>query len=234
MTPPPATRAPPLAARRNDFAISTSVNCGLPDDFGAGEEVSDLDRGVLRRIGAVHGVGLHRFGEVLADGSRGGIGRVGGAHDLAIPGDGALAFQHLHHHRARGHERAKAFEERPLLVHAVEVFGLAAGHPDALLGHNAQALVFEPGVDLAGQVPSGGVRLDDRESAFDGHVTLLAVCIERVGAPYKRRVLSRQAGWTGAAGVLNAAAPCFLSTTSPSATASPCCSTPPPRPLPTA
>ena len=41
-----------------------------------------------------------RFGEFLADGARRGIGGVGRAHHFAVLGDGALAFQHLHHHRA--------------------------------------------------------------------------------------------------------------------------------------
>ena len=65
-------------------------------------------------------------------------------------------------------------EERPRLVHAVELLGLLAAHPDALLGDDPQALLLEPGVDLAGQVPAGRVRLDDREGAFDGHGIALA------------------------------------------------------------
>jgi hypothetical protein len=50
---------------------------------------------------------------------------------------------------------------------------LMAAHLEALLGDDAQALVLEAGVDLAGQVPAGRVRLDDGERAFDGHKSLI-------------------------------------------------------------
>ena len=39
---------------------------------------------------------------------------------------------------------------------------------DAALGDDAQAGALDHGVDRAGQVAAGGVRLDDREGAF-GH-----------------------------------------------------------------
>src|SRR4029453_17475574 len=163
-----------------------------------------------------------------------GVGRVGSRHGLAVLGDGALAFQDLHDDRAGGHEFAEVLEERPLLVDAVERLGLLLAHPDATLGHDAQALLLEPGVDLAGQVPAGRVRLDDRESAFDGHKSLFSVCFQRVGAPYRREVPHRQAGWIEAFRVLNAAAPCCTSTTYPSVTASASCSIALRRPFPTA
>ncbi len=44
-----------------------------------------------------------------------------------------------------------------------------AGQVDALLGDDAQAGFLELGVDLAGQVAAGGVRLEDGEGALDGH-----------------------------------------------------------------
>jgi len=70
------------------------------------------------------------------------------------------------------------FEERPLLVHGIKALGLLAAHLEALLGDDAQALLLEPGVDLAGQVPAGRIRLDDGERAFDGHKSLFR---ERAG-----------------------------------------------------
>ena len=48
-------------------------------------------------------------------------------------------------------------------------FPASAGFHDAALGDDAQARVLDPGVDLAGQVAPGCVRLDDREGAFNGH-----------------------------------------------------------------
>src|SRR3546814_14410639 len=59
-------------------------------------------------------------------------------HHLAVLGDGIGTFQHLHHHRAGGHEAAEVVEEGPRLVHRVEAFGLLAGHVDALAGDDAE------------------------------------------------------------------------------------------------
>jgi hypothetical protein len=57
-------------------------------------------------------------------------------------------------------------------VHAIERLGLLPAHPDAALGHDTQALLLEPGIDLAREVPARRIRLDDRESPFDGHESL--------------------------------------------------------------
>ena len=106
------------------------------------------------------------FSPTLSAG-RGVLG-VGGAHDFAVAGHGVLAFQNLHHHRGGGHEFHQFAVERPLGVDFIEFLGLVFGHLDAALGDNAQAGVLDHGVDLAGQIAAGGVRLDDREGAF-GH-----------------------------------------------------------------
>src|ERR1700687_1091775 len=50
------------------------LGLSLPDDFGAGEEEGDFVLGVVEAVGAVHGVCLDRFGEVLADRAGGGVG----------------------------------------------------------------------------------------------------------------------------------------------------------------
>src|SRR5690606_40566054 len=60
-------------------------------------------------------------------------------------------------------------EEGPVLVHAVESLGLLLAHPDALLRHDAQAGGLDLRIDRAGQVAAGGIRLDDREGAFNRH-----------------------------------------------------------------
>jgi hypothetical protein len=53
-------------------------------------------------------------------------------------------------------------------VDFVELLGLSVAQLHAALGHDAQTGLFDDGVDLAGQVATRGVRLDDREGAF-GH-----------------------------------------------------------------
>ena len=55
-------------------------------------------------------------------------------------------------------------------MHGVERLGLRLGQMQALLRDDAQAGGLEHGVDLAGEVPPGRVRLDDRERALDRHV----------------------------------------------------------------
>src|SRR5690606_4205306 len=85
-----------------------------------------------------------------------------------VLGDGVVAFEHLHHDRARGHVVDQLAVERALLVDFVELLGLFAGHADPPLGDDAQAGVLDDRIDLAGDVAGGGVRLDDREGAF-GH-----------------------------------------------------------------
>ena len=56
---------------------------------------------------------------------------------------GALAFQHLHHDRARDHEIDELAEERARLVHGIEGLGLAARHADALLRDDAKARLLD-------------------------------------------------------------------------------------------
>ena len=127
---------------------------------------------VSARIGPMHRIGFDAFGEFLADGAGRGIGRIGGAHHFAVLGDGVLAFQHLHHHRARGHELDQAAEKGPLAMHTVESLGLGGGQAHAAAGDHPQARILEFGDDLAGQVPARRVRLDDRKGALDGHEEL--------------------------------------------------------------
>src|SRR3546814_17881499 len=60
------------AAARTRHAISA-------DDFVGGEEIGDLDRRILVRIGTVDRIGFDRFGDFLADRARRRLGRVGSA-----------------------------------------------------------------------------------------------------------------------------------------------------------
>jgi hypothetical protein len=65
----------------------------LPHDFFGLEEVGDLDRRILVAVRTVDGVRFDRLGQFLADRAGLGVRRVGRAHDLAVLGDGVLAFQ---------------------------------------------------------------------------------------------------------------------------------------------
>lgn len=141
----------------------------LRADLGFGEEERDLAGGVLRRVGPMHRVRLDRLREILADRARGSVGRVRRAHDLAVERDRVLALQHLDDHRSRDHERHEVAEERPLPVHLVEPLGDVLAELQPLLRDDAQAALLEAGVDLAGEVATRRVGLDDRERALGGH-----------------------------------------------------------------
>ena len=85
-----ATRGVARKALRNQPTISIS-----------GEELRDLDCGILGGIGAVHGILAHGERELLADGAlAASAGLVAPIH-FAMLSDGILAFQHLHHDPAR-------------------------------------------------------------------------------------------------------------------------------------
>jgi hypothetical protein len=61
-------------------------------------------------------------------------------------------------------------EERPLAVHFIESFGLLArqmGHPER---NNVKTSFLDALEDGAARALLDGVRLDDAEGAFDGHV----------------------------------------------------------------
>jgi hypothetical protein len=55
-------------------------------------------------------------------------------------------------------------------VDRIEAFGLAAGHLDPLLRDDTQTGFLEAGADLADEVAARGVRLDDRQRAFNAHL----------------------------------------------------------------
>src|SRR5438046_3157858 len=153
--------------------LRAAIACRLPnqsaDDFVAGKELRDFDRGGLRCVRTVHRVLANRLGMNLADRAVRRLRRIGRAHHVAIFEYGALAFQHLHHDRARGHEVDQFTEERTRLVNGVEGFRLFAGHANAFLGHDPQPRLLDQRVDGAGQIALGRVRFDDRESAFNRH-----------------------------------------------------------------
>ena len=91
-----------------------------------------------RAVRAVHDVALDALREIGADRAARGLLRIGGAHDLAILRDRVLAFEHLHHDRARGHVAHEIGVERALAMHRVEALALLAREPHHARGDDAQ------------------------------------------------------------------------------------------------
>jgi len=82
------------------------------------------------------------LGEFLADGAGRGIAGLVAPITSRFLGDGALAFQHLHHHRTGGHELDQALEEGALAMHAVKGFSIGGGELDAARGDDPQARIL--------------------------------------------------------------------------------------------
>ncbi len=59
----------------------------------------------------------------------------------------------------------------------IELLGLRAAEPDALLGDDAETGFLEHGVDGAGEVTLGRVGFQDGKRAFEGH-WVLQVCFK--------------------------------------------------------
>src|SRR2546430_16246315 len=137
--------------------------------LGGAEEVGDLARRGVGRIRAVHHVPLDAGGEVGADRAGGRLLRIGRAHDVAVAGDRALALQHLHDDGARSHVAHQVLEERTLAMHGVESLGLALRQVQHAWGDDREAGVLETPIDLADEIGSHAVGLDDGQGALERH-----------------------------------------------------------------
>src|SRR5438034_414218 len=72
----------------------------------------------------------------------------------------------------------------PGLMDLITFFSLLASQPEPLLGHDAQARLLQPCIDLAGQIASGRIGLDDRKRPLDSHLAALLVPQENRGFSY--------------------------------------------------
>src|SRR5262245_48829720 len=165
---PQRNRGPRSHLRVPDPEVGTR-NQALADDIVASEKLSNLLGRGVRRGGAMDGILADRFGEDLAARVARRLGGVGRAHDVAVARDGVLAFQDLHHHRARRHELHELTEERPRAVDGVEGLRLFAADAHALLRNDAQPRLLDHRVDRSGEITRGRVWLDDRKGTLDCH-----------------------------------------------------------------
>src|SRR5690554_6260662 len=147
-------------------------SAGAGAQLGFGKEVADFTGSGRCGVGAMYGVGVDGLGEVGTDGTGSGFLGVGGAHQFAVLQYRTLAFQHLNHNRAGGHEADQILEEGAFLVLGVEAFSVGLGQLNHLGSDDAQTGLLETGQDLADHVLGNGVGLDDGQGAFYGHETL--------------------------------------------------------------
>src|SRR5262245_13911602 len=171
VSPPPL---PQLIYRRNPGAGQRAITpraapLTSPDDFVAGEELDNFLPRRVRRVRTVHRILADRFCVNLADRACRRLGGVGRTHDLAILGNGVLAFEHLHHDRPGNHELDELAEEGPLAVDRIKRLRLLAADAHALLRDDAQTGLLDHCVDRSKQIAGLGIRFDDRKGTLDRH-----------------------------------------------------------------
>src|SRR6266568_954403 len=149
-------------------------------DLGDREKVCDLAARGFGPVGAVHGVGVYAVREIGANGALPGLFRIGRAHQLAVPGNGVFALEHLHHDRAGNHEFNQIAEKRALAVHRVEALGFLFRQVQHTRRDDPQAGSLEARGDLSDGVLRHGVWLDDGQGSLYRHAGSPA-CIRKAG-----------------------------------------------------
>src|SRR5207249_3151961 len=91
------------------------------------------------------------------------------AHQLAVPRNGVLALQDLHHYRPGDHESDQIAEKRTSTMHRVEAFGLPLRQMAHARRHDVQAGLLEPRVDLSEGVFRHRIRFDDGQGSLYSH-----------------------------------------------------------------
>src|SRR3546814_21002828 len=102
---------------------------------------------------------------------------------------------------ALGNELGQVLEEWPGAMDLVESLGHFAGQSDAALGDDPEPCFFEAGVDLAGQVATRSVRLDDGQCLLGSHLAPASLGDQRRGVIAVRRRTDNRIGKIGRAHV---------------------------------
>src|SRR5690242_7996720 len=109
---------PRKTSRRPMIASRTS------NQLDACEEVADLVRRRVGRVGSVRGVALDRLRELFSKRPRIGFRRIGRAHQRAPFLDRVLRLEHEDDAWTRRHECGEARKKRTRAMDVVEAFGL--------------------------------------------------------------------------------------------------------------
>src|SRR5690606_9674415 len=138
-------------------------------DFVVVEEISHFTLSGGGRVRTMNGVGVDGGSKIRTNGASFCLFRVGSTHQLTILQDGAFAFQHLNHNRARGHKYNQVMEERALIVRGVEALGMLLSEVHHLGSYDFQVFLVETAVDFADHVLGDCVGLDNGERALVCH-----------------------------------------------------------------
>lgn len=114
---------------------------------------------------------IHGRGKIGTHGARRSILGIGSAHQLAVPDNGILALQYLHHHGSGTHEIHERPEKWPLAMDRIEGLSLVSGQTQHTGGHNPEVRLLEARVNFTDEVLCDAIGLDDRQGTFDRHST---------------------------------------------------------------
>jgi hypothetical protein len=137
------------------------------NEFEAGEEIANFERGRFGCVGAVRAVIADAGAEVMANGAGGCFFGVGGAHGLAPFQDGAFGFEDQDENLAGAHEFAKLAEKGALFMNGVKACGFAVRKDRRFDRNDAETGLVNAGEYFSLKIAHNGVWLDDCESSFD-------------------------------------------------------------------
>ncbi|CUR58188.1 NUDIX hydrolase (modular protein) [metagenome] len=144
-------------------------------------EVGEPDRHLthcgLGRVGPVDEVLAVGQGQVSADRARSRLATVGRAVDRADHVDGLVTLEHQSDQRATRDEGPQRRVEVALHVLGVVLVGLGTIDRAVLQGHDGEALVLEPGQDVADQSAAYGVGLEQDEGALSHGRSLASLAL---------------------------------------------------------
>jgi hypothetical protein len=139
------------------------------DQFHGREEITDLEGGGFRGVGAVGAVHLDAGAQVVANGAGGGLLGVGGTHRVTPFGDGAVGFEDHGEDFAGTHEVGEFTEKRALAMDGVKPAGFFFGEAQGFDGDEFEGSFVNARENFALQIATDRVGLDDRKSTFECH-----------------------------------------------------------------
>src|ERR1700722_8470162 len=157
------------------------------------EEVADLPRRGIGRIRTMHDVLIDAVRKIGANRAFRRLLWISGAHHFAVLCDRALALEHLHHHRTRGHEAHQVLEKRPVAMHRVKSLRFRLRELHHSRGDHPQARLFKTAIHVADQVAADAVGFDDGKGTLDWHENLR----QKIGESAPRRAdKDREVYWS--------------------------------------
>src|SRR5882762_9046414 len=143
------------------------------DQFVTGEEITDLKRGGIRRVGTMGDIISDAGTQVMANGARRRLLRIGGPHRIAPLCDGPLRLQDHRDNFAGTHEIGQLAKKWALPVHGIKSPGFVFGQTHGSNRDNSKTGLVNTRKNFALQPAANRVRLDDCKRTFESQDSFL-------------------------------------------------------------